>query len=522
MSKRSSNKKHPVKNLLKTINKRIILVGALLIAIAGASYLIFASASTPNAQCGGKVQNYNHEVPFGNAIWNQPICDVGNYSRSADFVQRFFKWSVLNNSTGNTLNYQKLRVNFGFGVDIRNSFAHPIYYAKDATTQVQIEASVLPSNLDGIKWEGSTDYDRHKYRPDRYIPWNPAWEAPQGGDNSMIILDDQQGIIYEIFGYKKDLEAYTQCGPVFRDRICTYHVEIGRDEVSGEIIDYRTYEGPLQRRGSGLSLLAGLLTADDVASGEIRHALSVAIPNTAKKPACTEAQLGTTAESNTCGTALAPATKFEYVAIDHGITDQDAWKGIYDNSKSIPEGTRFAINITDQEIESWISSQPKFSGNAKKAQVARVIAKALRDYGFIIADTSGFPSIQNTGIINPEEKAKWQNLGIDSLQDRELLDGLLTQNRIRVVDQPTVKCQDGKLSKHYCIWTEANYEENQTPIPPRIGDFDDDGVVGLTDLARLIAGYGKTYEPYTNGDCDGDGYVATQDLAILISRYGKN
>lgn len=523
-SKRSSHKKHHVNKLLTRINQRTILVGIFLIALAGVGFLVISSAATtPSAtgECGRKLQNYTHQVPFGNAVWNQPVCNLPRYARSAEFANKFFNWSALNEGTGNTGNFQKLRLNLGFGLDIRNSFSHPIYYAKDATVNVQIQASVLPSNLDGNKWEGSSDYDRQKYLPDRYIPWNPSWESAQGGDNSIIILDEQQGIIYEIYGYKKDLEAYTQCGPLFRERICTYHVEIGRNEVTGEVIDYRTYEGPLKQRGSGLSLYAGLLTADDVASGEIRHVLSVAVPNTAKKPACTSQQLGTSAESNTCGTALAPATKFEYVTIDHGITDQDPWKAIYDNAKSIPEGTRFAIDITDQEIENWISLQSRFNGQTAKAQSARVIAKALRDYGFMIVDTAGTPSIQNTGILNPTEKTKWQNLGFNSLDDRDILDGLLTKERIYTVNPPTVTCQDGTQSKNYCLWTSATYDTEQTPPPPVIGDFDGNGTVSLPDLAKLLSNYGKSVGKYTNGDCDGNGFVSLPDLAILLSNFGK-
>ena len=55
----------------------------------------------------------------------------------------------------------------------------------------------------------------------------------------------------------------------------------------------------------------------------------------------------------------------------------------------------------------------------------------------------------------------------------------------------------------------------------RLGDFDDDGDVDLSDLAQLLATYGVTGSiPYANGDLDGDGDVDLTDLAALLAVYG--
>jgi predicted outer membrane repeat protein len=52
------------------------------------------------------------------------------------------------------------------------------------------------------------------------------------------------------------------------------------------------------------------------------------------------------------------------------------------------------------------------------------------------------------------------------------------------------------------------------------GDLNDDGIVGLEDLATLIANYGyDSGMQYADGDLDGDGDVDLADLSALLPRY---
>ena len=53
------------------------------------------------------------------------------------------------------------------------------------------------------------------------------------------------------------------------------------------------------------------------------------------------------------------------------------------------------------------------------------------------------------------------------------------------------------------------------------GDLDENGVIGLSDLATLLGSYGQTSGmTYEDGDLDGDGDVDLSDLAFLLSLYG--
>lgn len=59
--------------------------------------------------------------------------------------------------------------------------------------------------------------------------------------------------------------------------------------------------------------------------------------------------------------------------------------------------------------------------------------------------------------------------------------------------------------------------EPSTPCP----DLDGDGVVGLSDLAKLLSNYGTmSGMSFEDGDIDGDGDVDLSDLALLLADYG--
>lgn len=458
--------------------KIVTLVGIITIAVIGTVVIrmSFANTSSTNvatAKCGATVSNYNYRVPFGNAVWNQPVCNLPRYSQSADYAKRFVEWSNINDGTeaGRRLHG---RIGVGIGLPqpalfdpegLTGNFSRNVYYASDATTVTKVQTSPYDSNLDGNLAYG----DPKLQFPDSTIPWNPNWRTGEGGDNEIVILDNRpgptEGRMYTIAGYKRGLAAITQCGPFFREeRICGYAIAVARD-LKGNYIDYRTYEGFNDERGVGLAMYATLVTPEEVKAGEIRHAMGVAIPNTSFGPVCTKQQLGTAAEGKTCGTAVAPATKFEWANAPKPPVMPEPYKSMYGIDKSIPEGMRFAITSTDAQIDEWIKSQPRFNNDPKKASTAKIFARALRDYGMIVADTSGAGAgIQVSGAVNPVARQQWADLGLDSGYNDDLLHGLVTKDNLYVVEPPTVTCIDGSKSKHFCRWSSATYGTN-TPAP---------------------------------------------------------
>ena len=220
---------------------------------------------------------------------------------------------------------------------------------------------------------------------DQLIPWNPAWRAATGTDSQVIILDPPTGREWNLWQVRFDGQ--------------TVHAT-NANLVPGS---YWTREvGYAPSRGAGIPYLAMLIRPGAVEDGKIPHALSLPIRNTDGK------------------LYVAPATKIEFP----------------DHPSGVPEGMRFALDVEDADIEDWIETLPDRLSDATRSS-ARIIARALRDYGWFITDTAGAAHFQFED--RATAGAAWDRLGlapawIDGKEyPRDLLDGLLTRDRIYAV-----------------------------------------------------------------------------------------
>ena len=442
---------------------RTLLLLILFLVVAGFAYVFLTRAAVT---CGTTVANYSYQVPFGKAIWNQPICGLPRHSQSADYANRLYKWGNVNDGTDTSL-FGKISTNPDYPDPnalnpYGNLFSREVYYASKSTTETRIATVSYYSNLDGAGVKTFT--------PDAKIPWNPKWETGQGGDNEMVILDDRpgptQGRVYTLSGYWTSNPRFPQrkippvgCYAAWeQNRICTYDTQVGRD-LQGNYIDYRTYEGFVKDRGVGIPYLATLTLPEELEAGEIRHALGISIPNTAYGPICQKSQLGNySQEGKTCGTAVAPATKFEWASSTTPPVMKEAFRKLYTLEKTIPEGMRFGLDISYDQIDKWIQSRPDLVSNPRRAKTARIIAVAMKDYGLLVADTNGARvGLQMAGGANPDNAKKWTDLGLGPEQKDNLLDGLVTASNLYVVDPPVATCIDGTKSKYYCDWKSIQY-----------------------------------------------------------------
>ncbi|NUH65500.1 hypothetical protein HTT03_09400 [Sulfitobacter sp. S0837] len=216
------------------------------------------------------------------------------------------------------------------------------------------------------------------------IPWHPSWRPAAGNDGQVIVLDEARGLEWNLFQVKPR----------------RHHLLVTNgNRVPG---DYRSRtKGYEPSRGIGIPYLAMLVRPEEIFRGRIEHALSMPISNPDGRY------------------YLPPATKLENA---HG-------------GEGIPLGMRFALRVSDAEIETWVRS---LSGASKGTQrSARIIARALRDYGWFVTDTSGSASFQfeSTLTAGPE----WKLLGLGNAQigdrvlPRDLLDGLIRPERIYVI-----------------------------------------------------------------------------------------
>jgi hypothetical protein len=139
------------------------------------------------------------------------------------------------------------------------------------------------------------------------VPWDPNWRIPPGADRKVIILDPVEGREWDLYQ------------TVFAD---------GRlSATNGSLVPgrYDTYtETNPPSRGVGIQYAAMLVRPTEVERGRIRHALAMSINNPDGQR------------------FVFPAVKLEH---NTGLP-------------GIPEGTRFALDCTDSEIDMWVQSLP--------------------------------------------------------------------------------------------------------------------------------------------------------------------
>ncbi len=229
-----------------------------------------------------------------------------------------------------------------------------------------------------IKWDTPLD--------GQLIPWNPKWRAATGTDAQVIILDPKSGREWDLWQAKFDGK---------------YVRATNANLVPGS---YWTREvGFAPSRGAGIPYLAMLVRPAEIECGEISHALSMPIRN------------------SDGDFYVAPATKLEHP----------------DHPSGIPEGMRFAIDVSDEDIENWLAELPE-EVSERTRQSARIIGRALRDYGWFITDSAGGAHLQFE--YRGTAGAEWKRLGLDHKEvdeyhvyPRDLLDGLLTRERIYAI-----------------------------------------------------------------------------------------
>jgi hypothetical protein len=212
-----------------------------------------------------------------------------------------------------------------------------------------------------------------------WLPSGGFWEGDAEHDAQMIILDPATGEQWNLWQVREpNVGAKT--------------VQISNGSLC--VTDYRTGSGANPHtRGSGLDYLAMLVRPAEVADGAINHALSMPFKGIL----------------NTADGFVAPANSSD------GDETSDAVAG------GVPTGTRYALDISDAEIDSWAAA---LSLSATGKLSAKVIARALRDYGWVVTDNSGSNHLQFEDAASAE--AAWTDLGLPpaSTAVRDMLDGI--------------------------------------------------------------------------------------------------
>ena len=159
------------------------------------------------------------------------------------------------------------------------------------------------------------------------IPYQPGWNGTPDSDSHLAIIDDSSGCEYEFQAFDSNSKT-------------AHAIEINNIQTGSGAHIADAGVG-----GGELSLLGGLITPHDIASGTINHALRIATPDNSP-------------------TGVLPAT------------DSDGT-----NPGGIPEGQLVRLD-------------PSLDLNAYNLNAfQKIVAKALQTYGMYLIDTSGRPKI---------------------------------------------------------------------------------------------------------------------------------
>ncbi len=332
-----------------------------------------------------------------------------------------------------------------------NDYSIPIYDVSTATTTMKVRRK------NAALWNGIFNI-----APSAALPWNPIdWVPSRGKDGYMIVRDSQTGHEWGFWNvswwnHQTEVNHNLHCDPIIGGSLVNLPAPLGVGydpntmlcaasafqvtDPQGRPVDTRTWPGNYPgATGGGWPIGQLVVTPDQVKSGSIRHALHFYSANTMDGPECAPSQRHLIGIS--CGGAIAPAGQLE--------------KGNYDGqalAHQVPEGARFSLDLTDAQIESWLTSRG-YTG--KLRSTARTIAVALRDYGWFLGDsspTSAFWVFDSS----PTARTGWRELGIQG-DGKDLLRGLVKPDNIKAWAPPTMTCADGTKSQWYCFAVDGSY-----------------------------------------------------------------
>lgn len=329
-----------------------------------------------------------------NASWNQPASKLG---KAPDNMQEYAK--RLYNYGGGDIPPGGFNTAFG-------DYSIPEYPVSDATMKVRIYQAGWSQNL----------YTTPYLKNGSEVPWNPNWKPGTGNDNLMMIVNEQTGEVWELGGIGQlkinCFDFFGQNGQAGYDINNPKHLCTTGGAYYNNLYTASDKDGTTQAsRGMGLNKAALIARADEVKAGVIRHALGLTIKNTMFGPACSPVKGPDVKGFGVdCGGYLAPATKLERTNPDAIGCSGGQIVNAAERSKTVPEGARFAVNASDSAIEKWLDSRG-YSGVIRNT--ARIFAVALRDYGFIVAESGCYGMhFETDSAVFGKAAPVWASLGI--------------------------------------------------------------------------------------------------------------
>ena len=363
---------------------------------------------------------------------NKTARSLGDEPGLKPYVDRLFKW-------GNGLGY----ASGIFGIPTL-SYTNPIVNVKNATGTARIfQRDDIAAKM-SISAKDSVGNNIGNLKKGSVIPWNPAWLkiSANGGDSLLTIIDEDNGIFYELWMVDKNPVWWNYLGSLAQIAVAGQTVGVGTANKWSTLYTEKDNTF-LKGRGCGLVKLAGTLTIDELEAEHINHAIGWYCPVPMFGPNMVN-EGGTNWKQYGAGTSLGFYLKGGATRLEHANPVTLAYGGVTmwpaddaHREMAQPSGIRYAHTRSPASIESWIKGRGYQGARAKTARTLAVACGAEEGHGFFFGDTcgNGGSTFEFEGGTAPGALKRIGDLGLNasrSYSDR-ILDGLFTVDNTIVI-----------------------------------------------------------------------------------------
>lgn len=292
-------------------------------------------------------------------------------------------------------------------------WTRPRFDGATATRRRAVNRNPLVSG-ERVRWSSVPEW------PAR-IPWRTDWKPGAGSDNACIITDPEQGVVWEC----QNLRYERPWDPTFSPIVC--------DNLHRRTPACIENETHMSRGCGGVPSEAGLLTASQAENGVTTALAMFTVP----------IQYGPGAR------IVPPAGRLE-----HRLETDRPGLPSGDVPSMIPAGTRFRVDLTDDEVTelAWRNCPDPGGPRANAAAALRRLAlmniyTGLRDFGAAVLATAGHtvqttsgPQTVGTTYIETEgcqettARNRWAGIGFRTDNDFRLaLAGVFRPDNVKVV-----------------------------------------------------------------------------------------
>ena len=247
------------------------------------------------------------------------------------------------------------------------------------------------------------------------IPWHPDWKHATDGDSYTTLVEKETGLCYLIWQTRYDGAAnIMRCG-------AANVVMAGFRPHGGPVADIWTKSNGYQpSRAAGIALPHMLVTREEIDAGHINHCLALVLLKPSRGAPGGEYR-------------MAPATKTIHRTGALG-------------TGRLMTGVRIAFDgLSQLEIDLW---SEQFSDDVRPHMLT--IARAVRDYGFLLVDNGGR---EKRGAVYFENNitANWDELGLNEDITTFALHSLLQPNvrEARILAEPVFPGGDLNRTARY-------------------------------------------------------------------------